>query len=456
MSPRPSRPHGFVLVAVLVVVMLGSMVALSLMYRLRAEETAVSAGAGGEQAWAAAMSGLQSAIQFLIESEPGSLEWQNNPELFKEQFVWDDGADRWFFTLYTAGDPFSEEIDYGLSDESSRLHLNEATEAMLEKIPRLTTARIHALLDFRDADDLARPEGAEQEHYDGLAVPYKIHNGPFRTVDELLLVRGFGPQLVYGEDANMNFRLDPNEDDGDELHPPDNSDGELDRGLRRYFTVSSYEYNLDNDGNERMNLNDPDEMFYDVELSETTLAYIDALHQNNIVLDHPAELLEARRTFPGQSGSGIELESGVGKAELPKLLDLYTTTYQRRFEGLINVNTASIRILSTVPGIDESLAESIVAARRYLTPEQRRTIAWLYEDDVVDAELFKRIAPYLTARSFQFRCHVLGYGLPSGRYRIAEAIIDLAGEVPAIVYLRDLTRVGIPFPITPRLEEIHG
>jgi hypothetical protein len=66
------------------------------------------------------------------------------------------------------------------------------------------------------------------------------------------------------------------------------------------------------------------------------------------------------------------------------------------------------------------------------------------------------VAPYLTARSFQFRCHVLGYGLPSGRYRIAEAVIDVAGDVPAIIYLRDLTRLGIPFPITLRLEEIHG
>jgi hypothetical protein len=453
---RAGSRDGFVLVAVLVVVMLGSMVALSLMYRLRAEETAVSAGAGGEQAWAAAMTGLQTAIQVIMNSEPGSVEWRHAPDVFREQVVWDDGADRWFFTLYSAGDSFSGELNYGLSDEAGRLHLNEATEEMFENIPRLTTPRIHALLDFRDADDVPEPEGAEQEYYDGLATPYRIHNGPFRTVDELLLVRGFSPQLVYGEDANMNFRLDPNEDDGDELHPPDNSDGELDLGLRRHFTVSSYEFNLDNDGNERINLNDPVELLYDFELPQTALDYLDALYANNLELEHPAELLEAQGTFQNPSGSTVELESGIGKDELPMLLDRYTATYQQRFDGLINVNTASARVLSTVPGIDETLAESIVAARRYLTPEQRRTIAWLYAEDVVDADLFKKVAPYLTARSFQFRCHVLGYGLPSGRYRIAEAVIDVAGDVPAIIYLRDLTRLGIPFPITLRLEEIHG
>ena len=66
---------------------------------------------------------------------------------------------------------------------------------------------------------------------------------------------------------------------------------------------------------------------------------------------------------------------------------------------------------------------------------------------MVDAELFKKIAPYLTSRSLQFHFQVVGYGVPSGRFKVLEAMIDLGGDKPAITYLRDLTRLGLPFKI---------
>ena len=66
----------------------------------------------------------------------------------------------------------------------------------------------------------------------------------------------------------------------------------------------------------------------------------------------------------------------------------------------------------------------------------------------MDAAQFKQLAPLLTARSFQYSFRVVGYGVPSGRYRVLDVIIDVAGEQPRISYLRDLTRLGMPFPIT--------
>ena len=35
-------------------------------------------------------------------------------------------------------------------------------------------------------------------------------------------------EVVYGEDANLNYQLEPNENDGDDQFPPDNKDGKLD------------------------------------------------------------------------------------------------------------------------------------------------------------------------------------------------------------------------------------
>jgi hypothetical protein len=103
-----------------------------------------------------------------------------------------------------------------------------------------------------------------------------------------------------------------------------------------------------------------------------------------------------------------------------------------------------------VPGIDESLAEAILSTRRSISPEHRTTIAWLFQEGLVDAPLFKQLAPYLTARALQFSCHVVGYGLPSGRYRVLDVLIDLSGGKPRIAYLRDITRLGLPFRLEPQ------
>ena len=58
MTAFGSKPHrkapGFVLVGVLIVVMLLSMIALSLMFRMRSEETAGATGSTAEQGWATA------------------------------------------------------------------------------------------------------------------------------------------------------------------------------------------------------------------------------------------------------------------------------------------------------------------------------------------------------------------------------------------------------------------
>ena len=58
-SKSHRKAPGFVLVGVLIVVMLLSMIALSLMFRMRSEETAGATGSASEQGWATAMSGVR-------------------------------------------------------------------------------------------------------------------------------------------------------------------------------------------------------------------------------------------------------------------------------------------------------------------------------------------------------------------------------------------------------------
>ena len=147
-----------------------------------------------------------------------------------------------------------------------------------------------------------------------------------------------------------------------------------------------------------------------------------------------------------------ELKSGVGAGDLGQLLDRFTTDAKQIRLERVNINTAPASILAQVKGIDEALASTIVSARQGLSPEASRSIAWLLEESLLDAGQFRQIEPLITARSFQFHIQVIGYALPSGRYRVLEAIVDLIGPAPQIIYLRDLTRLGIPYHFNPQQE----
>ena len=68
---------------------------------------------------------------------------------------------------------------------------------------------IDAFLDYSDRDNLIRPFGAEDDYYlsNNLLAPYKAKNHPLYLIEELLMIRGFTPELVYGYlDENKNFQ----------------------------------------------------------------------------------------------------------------------------------------------------------------------------------------------------------------------------------------------------------
>jgi type II secretory pathway component PulK len=444
-SSKSAAAPGFVLISILIVVMLISMVALSLLFRMQAEEKAAAAGAGGEQAWAAAMSGVRHAIRVLANSSSAQ-DWLDNSTLFKDQLVFDDGAQRWYFSVFSPGADVNASVRFGLADEAGKLNVNHAAEEDIAAFPLVTESMAQGLVDFIDEDDEAHPEGAEQPYYDTLEQPYAIHNGPLNTLDELLMVRGFTPALFYGEDANQNFRLDANEDDGDESFPPDNANGELAWGLRRHLTVSSYEPNLDKAEAERIDVNDPEASLSDEDLPADTVNFIAAARRNQITITNICDLIEATWTMRDEKDQDREYLSGIDAESLPLALDRLTHTNAPVRKGLININSASAEVLATVPGIDESLASEIIGARDSIPVDRRDSIAWLFTEKLIEAEEFRQIGPRLTARGHQFSLRAAGYS-NHGQYRIVEAIIDLAGDRPRIIYLRDMSRFGLPFPI---------
>src|SRR5206468_8845425 len=100
-----------------------------------------------------------------------------------------------------------------------------------------------------DADDAIWDNGAKNECYWSRCPSYRSKNCPLDTLDELLLVRGVTPELLYGTDRNRNGMRD-NSEEAD-------STGQ-DRGWSAFLTVYTRERNIDSDGNPRIYLNDKD------------------------------------------------------------------------------------------------------------------------------------------------------------------------------------------------------
>lgn len=57
---------------------------------------------------------------------------------------------------------------------------------------------VDALTDWIDEDDQESDLGAESSYYQSLEEPYSCRNGPVRYVEELLLIKGISPELLYG------------------------------------------------------------------------------------------------------------------------------------------------------------------------------------------------------------------------------------------------------------------
>jgi general secretion pathway protein K len=79
---------------------------------------------------------------------------------------------------------------------------------------------LDALLDWRDADDEPRPQGAEKKQYRQAGLTYQPSNQVFQALEELQLVLGFTTDIyerlqpwvtIYSGQAELNTRLAPPE-----------------------------------------------------------------------------------------------------------------------------------------------------------------------------------------------------------------------------------------------------
>jgi type II secretory pathway component PulK len=271
-TPSAGRPRrGFVLLAVLVALVILSLVAYQYSDLTNAEMQAVDAHARAQQARGFADSGIAYVAAMLADPDFVNNQlngnFVDNPEFFQDVAVGgEDTRPGWrgrfsIVSLRNPDDPLLENQPYrfGLCDESRKLNLNSMMALantdpvrlqMLQMLPNMTSDQANAVLDWLDGSTtVPRSGGGKDEYYGALQPTYRCKNGPLDSLDELLMVKGITPPLLYGNDFKRNGTVDPAAGD---------SSGQLDLGWQAYLTIYSRETNVDGSGNPRIFLNDQD------------------------------------------------------------------------------------------------------------------------------------------------------------------------------------------------------
>lgn len=422
-SQRNENKQGrkaFLLILVLLVVAGVSLGAMSLLETMVVSKDAAQLGNQQTQAKYIADSGIEFLRYFLAfpknqQDEMGG--WRDNPSLFQALNVIPD-TDPARVGNFTIISPNQDEmgqysgIRYGLQNESARLNLNalvvidqsyggaaatmaalgsadadlsalgissdvveEATgtadlqnlgRSLLMGLPGMTEDVADAILDWIDEDDEPREFGCEIEYYSQLPTPYAPANGSIQSVEQLLLVRGVTPELLFGLDQNRNGVLDAGEmnamgmmspmggmqtgamaaADGEEVSQPDPL------GWAQYLTLHSAEKNVDRDGNPRVFLNQEDLELLEEELvaalgNETWATFIVAYRKAGKAGGSAiAGLMGGAEAGSEESGSGaasaeslpwnsafFDSVSGEASVTLSQVLDLVDATIEVDLNG---------------------------------------------------------------------------------------------------------------------------
>ncbi len=515
-----NRRQGLVLILVLIVVAALSLAAYAFASLMVVQSESAHLTGRRIQARMLASSGVESLRVFLLQdpamqSESGGL--YDNPAMFQGVTVMGE-ADPDELGKFTVLVPAMDQagglagVRYGLEDESARLNLNalllidqqarelqEATgelaalvaedaeglladspaRSLLMALPGMTVEIADAILDWLDDDDSPREFGAEAEYYSSLAPPYGPKNGPLETVEELLLVRGVTPQLLFGSDVNRNGMIDPDEmalaaQLGD--FPP--------RGWSAYLTLHSKEQNVNSFGQPRIDLNMDDlqqlyeelSLIFPEEWVKFIVAYrqsgpyqgedegdddysgdLDLSQSGSNTFTQVLDLIGARVevTFQGAEESVVLrspfLDDLVSmNLYLSELVDNVTVVPDTVIPGRISLSQAPPEILLGIPGMTEEMVEQILSQR---TPDPglddpgQRHETWLLTSGIVTVDEMRALMPFVCGGGDVYRTQVVGYfedGRASAR---VEVVLDATQLPPRVLLWRDISHLGRGYPL---------
>ena len=539
------RRDGFFLVIVLIVIAVATMAVYSFTELMVAQDDAAYLAGDIVQARVATESAAESVRVMLAQPPSARLDFggtYNNAQMFQAVSVNGETATDSSCNFSIIAPSLNENgsyagIRFGLQNESARLNVNalpileknsdalaptlllageEAEDidaeniavSLLMALPSMTTEVAEAILDWVDEDEESRESGAESDYYETLPTPYSAANGPLRSVDELLLVRGVSPTLLFGADMNRNGVIDA--DEQQRFSVTIDTPGAL--GWSAYLTVHGAEANKTIDGNPRVNVNESDlELLYE-DLQATTLGEI---YTSFILAYRISGVPNSSTALATAAASGGEVNaeidptasgetqgqdggiwtsdlidqldlSGGGGTNLTQILDLVdaevtigegeqATTYQSPFAGdpismavymadlmdsvttqdsavmpgRINLNECPAELLYGIPLLSEEAITAILEERDPFSDDPgRRFETWPLAEGLITIDEMRSLTPLLCGGGDVYRAQIIGYFDQRGAAQRVEAIVDATSVNPKVVSWRDLSHLGRGFDLS--------
>ena len=425
-------------------------------------------------------SGIDAAAQAIDDPEHPNL--VDNPERFCSietiPEVWSSpafGSGR--FTVFS---PRYEQgqvrgIRFGLTRESAKLSLEtilawEMESAgqgvrALQKLPGMTPIMSDSILDWLDADDNPRPQGAESDYYQQQQKSYRPRNAVPIALEELLLIREVQRDLIFEKDTQLTFgakqsalrnRRDSSFNLTDPFTALSPSDTEANpQGLGNtsawqfLLTPYSAEKLVNSQGVVRIFLNEQNLEFLESQLRRHQLdvesvRFIVSWRKEKGNIDDPIDLLDAEITVGEETiKSPFSCSELIQYERFLRLLDEATTISAIILRGRINVNEAPRWVLEAVPELTPELVTSILDRRRPDAENHRHTV-WLLAEGVVDMPTMRTLSRRLTTGGDVYRVQVAGFfeGMPM--FHRAEVVLDATVKPPRMIFYKDLTPLGFP------------
>jgi len=304
-----------------------------------------------------------------------------------------------------------------VTDEAGKLNINTATEKQLMQLPNMMGQIADGILDWRDKNDDVREEGAEAGYYVNLPYGYDIRNGNFKTMRELLLVKGITPALLYGGT-------------GDEIV-------EDSAGWIHYLTCYSYEKNTDAEGNSRINVNKANENRLRRRLDIST-SYAKWIVENRkkgfkgigelISNNSPATAKKNGKSRDSDQAEPLDVETFF------QIADKITVTDEKLIPGKVNVNTAPAAVLLALFEGNEQVATDIITYRSGLTDGMVDIGDLVQVKSFAKKSIARNFIDQLTTRSSVFTIHSSAEAHATGSVHKAEAVVDRDKSPAQILY----------------------
>jgi general secretion pathway protein K len=318
-----------------------------------------------------------------------------------------DGLDEDWATLGQQGQyayPLGEgQFRLEVIDASSRLDLNQVDQTTLMNLPGMDQTTAEEILAWRSANSANNTTNGTSDDYESLPRPYRLKAAPFDSVDELLLVQGVTPLLLYGpQDGTVNQNQDPWVD---------------------LLSVDTTSPDTDQNGGRRINLNTAS-----LQQIESLLPGPNGTPQQQAQKAQQAQAFIRGRPYRYLSRGLLALGP-----QAQRMVDRLTVATGTQLTGKVNINTAPEAVLETLPGMTQALADQIVQQRETsdITSLDKLNLTTRTSPTLVD---------YITTKTSTFRVRAMGQ-LPNGTVQAVEASVRLTGQTPQVTRWRVVPRV---------------